>query len=190
MIRSGTGESIPLLDPNAPSYVDRFGAFLPPGLTTIATHSVFDQSLFAVIIVSIIWTIVLPGICIIIGSIYFHNDCEKPLAIFLIVAGGATIANVLVRFALDSISSVDGELIRSTNGISIILSLFEVAWMITGAVWVYSMDSAYKVTCPVVLYSFTWYFCTLAAVLLGTIGIFAILSMCCICVYDRWRDRE
>ncbi len=188
--RSSIGESIPLIDVNTPSYVDRFAAFLPPGLASLATHSVFDQSLFAVLVVSIVWTVIVPGACITIGSIYFYNECEKPLAIFLIITGGTEIGNVLIRFALDTLSVVDGEVTRSTNGISIIISLFEIAWVITGAVWVYSFEPSEKVECPEVLYSFTWYFCTLGAALLGTIGVFAIISMCCICWYDRWVNRR
>jgi hypothetical protein len=131
------------------------------------------QRMKLIVASGIIWnilTLVLNVSAIVVGSIYYQDLCTNNLPLWLILEGASEIALLLLGFATNS--GKHGGAYASIYGV---LKLANVAWLIVGAVWTFSISSS---ECTDRVYSWSFIFVAVnlaiigAQLLLITIGVF------------------
>ncbi|GFY44426.1 UNVERIFIED_CONTAM: hypothetical protein NCL1_29910 [Trichonephila clavipes] len=153
----------------------------------------FCMAFFALLIGSIVWTIVLivivtvPIVMIVIGAEYFH-DCpvQKMIPISVIVAGCvALLSNVMNLVDRFKRFSETGMPKRHTviGWVNVILNLFLFAWFVAACYWVYSADVQFNETnksnyCNPHLYGFAYWLLNFIFIFFGAMVVISAIVMC------------
>ncbi|CAL1263303.1 unnamed protein product [Larinioides sclopetarius] len=153
----------------------------------------FCLAFFALLIGSIVWTIVLivivtvPIVMIVIGAEYF-NDCpvQKMIPISLIVAGSVALLSNIVNFwdRFKRFSETGMPKKHTVIGwINILLNLFLAAWFVATCYWVYSADVQYNEEtstsyCNPHLYGFVYWLLNFIFIFFGAMIVVSALMMC------------
>ncbi|CAF0897145.1 unnamed protein product [Brachionus calyciflorus] len=121
------------------------------------------------------------------------NKCtiEPKIPVWLIVSGSVSIFMAFLM-AISLISQAvlkRAAIVGIFSCITCVVSLFQLAWFITGNVWVYSKNGSviYDIEtspnyCDKTLYLFSFWTITVAYIMMGLSIIISIFMVCCACV--------
>jgi len=152
----------------------------------------FCTAFFALLLGSIVWTIVLivivtvPIVMIVIGAEYFH-DCpaQQMIPISVIVAGCVAMLSNVLNFVDRFRSFSDTGMPRRhtvIGWINVVINLFLAAWFVATCYWVYSVkpetDSRLLNYCNPHLYGFVYWLLNFIFIFFGSMVVISGLVMC------------
>jgi len=130
--------------------------------------------------------------CIVWGSLYIHDDCERMLAIWLVVYGSTTLVSSLL--SAHAIRVGKKEISNKETVLGSLVSVFNFCWWIVGAAWAYNMKVHGFTSCPEPLFLAVFWIVTtgfIALALVVALAFFSILAaaVLTVCVAVRAAGR-
>ncbi|KAJ8008327.1 hypothetical protein DPEC_G00103680 [Dallia pectoralis] len=173
--------------------IDTKGADLKEPQTMETSHR--SSVLISIIVVLniTVWMILMSAVGL--GAMHL-NDCpiQPRIPVYLLVIGVTSIVSLLLSYLLNTLEP--GTLSLLMSSCVILLQLFNLAWFITGSVWVYSIfplnyDSTNgEKNCQRTLYLFAFWFNSLGVICLAVVAACGVYFVILICIKTAFRGHH